>query len=65
MRSFAGPKNLHRVWIEGNDDWRSICRSGVIRRGRDNCLMASMHTIKNSDGKKKGTGQMNKVWNGT
>src|ERR1700720_3560572 len=42
-----------RVRIEGNNDGRSVLGPSMIRGGRNDCLMAAMNAIKDSDGKKK------------
>jgi hypothetical protein len=57
------PQNFFRMWIERNDERRSICRARVGSRCRDDSLMAAVNAIEYADGEEDGTGQVRQLGN--
>jgi hypothetical protein len=52
------PQHLEWMWIERNDDGRTVRRSGMARRGRDDGLMTEMNAVEDADCEKDGARQV-------
>ena len=57
MRRVFGPRDLHRVRIEGGHDRCAVGGMGVTRGSRDDGLMSAMDPVEDTDGEEKGTGE--------
>jgi hypothetical protein len=43
------------MWIESDNNWRSIFRMGMPRRSGDDGLVTEVHTVERADGEKNRT----------
>src|SRR5262245_47250030 len=57
MGGMLGPTQFHWIGVESNEDRCAICGSGMLGRSGNDCLMATMHAVKNSDCEKDRAGQ--------
>src|ERR1700749_3984859 len=56
VRRFVGPQYFLRVWIKCDHHRRTICRTSVLRRRGDDCLMTEMDAVEDANSEKEGTG---------
>ena len=55
MRGFVRSQYFFRVRIKSDDNRCSVCRPSVFCGSRNDCLMAEMHAVEDTNGKKEGT----------
>jgi hypothetical protein len=55
MGRILWPQNFGRMWIESDNNWRSIFRMGMSRRSGDDGLVTEVHAVERADRKKKRT----------
>src|SRR6478609_4313344 len=65
MRRILWPQNFGRMWIEGDNNRRSIFRMGMPRRSGDDGLMTAVHAVECADREKKRAVQPREIVGGT
>ena len=55
MRRILWPQNFGRMWIEGDNNRRSIFRMGMPRRSGDDGLVTEVYAVERADREEKRT----------
>src|SRR5205814_10431260 len=65
MRRILWPQNFGRMWIEGDNNRRSIFRMGMRRRRADDGLVTEVYAVARADREEKRTVEMRETGRGT
>jgi hypothetical protein len=65
MGRILWPQNFGRMWIERDNNRRSIFRMGMPRRSGDDGLVTEVHAVECADREKKRTVQLREIDGGT